>query len=85
MPGPLTIRPIQVSGGDLKKFVVLPYRLYADDPSFVPPLKGDALKKLVPGKNGWLSHASPARRLHTTPAPRASARGRAWWQGRGSG
>jgi len=57
MPGQLTIRPIDVKGADLKKFVNLPYRLYKDDANWVPPLKGDALKKLVPGKNGWLSHA----------------------------
>ena len=56
MPGQVTIRPID-NKGDLKKFVALPYRLYKDDPNFVPPLKGDALKKLIPGKNGWLSHA----------------------------
>ena len=56
MPGQVTIRPID-SKGDLNKFVALPYRLYKDDPNWVPPLKGDALKKLIPGKNGWLSHA----------------------------
>ena len=56
MPSDVTIRPISAKA-DLKKFVALPYRLYKDDPSFVPPLKGDALKKLIPGKNGWLSHA----------------------------
>ena len=50
MPGQMTIRPID-SKGDLKKFVALPYRLYKDDPNWVPPLKGDALKKLIPGKN----------------------------------
>ncbi|HEX4695825.1 N-acetyltransferase [Sphingomonas sp.] len=57
MPGPVTIRPIETKGADLKKFVDLPFRLYKDDPNWVPPLKGDATKKLIPGKNGWLSHA----------------------------
>lgn len=57
MPGQLTIRPIETRGADLKAFVALPYRLYRDDPNWVPPLKGDATKKLIAGKNGWLSHA----------------------------
>ena len=56
MPGQLHIRPID-SKADLKTFVALPYRLYKDDPNWVPPLKGDSLKKLIPAKNGWLSHA----------------------------
>lgn len=52
----LTIRPIE-SKSDRKAFVDLPFRLYADDPNWVPPLKGEALGLITPEKNGWYSHA----------------------------
>ncbi|MBB4154493.1 GNAT superfamily N-acetyltransferase [Sphingomonas jinjuensis] len=52
----LTIWPID-SKRDRKTFVDLPFRLYADDPHWVPPLKGEALGLLTPEKNGWYSHA----------------------------
>ena len=52
----LTIRPI-TSKADYKTFVDLPFRLYKDDPNWVPPLKGEALGLLLPDKNGWFSHA----------------------------
>ncbi|THD37700.1 MAG: N-acetyltransferase [Sphingomonas sp.] len=55
MPSP-TIRPIS-SKADRKKFVDLPFRLYKDDPNWVPPLKGEALGLITPEKNGWYSHA----------------------------
>nr|WP_307089255.1 N-acetyltransferase [Sphingomonas faeni] len=42
---------------DRKLFVDLPFRLYRDDPSWVPPLKGEALGLITPAKNGWFSHA----------------------------
>ncbi|WP_174280332.1 N-acetyltransferase [Sphingomonas bacterium] len=53
---PLAIRPIS-SKADRKRFVDLPFRLYADDPHWVPPLKGEALGLITPEKNGWYSHA----------------------------
>ena len=52
----LSIRPID-SKADRKKFVDLPFRLYKDDPNWVPPLKGEALGLITPEKNGWFSHA----------------------------
>ena len=52
----LTIRPIETKK-DRKAFVDLPFRLYADDPNWVPPLKGEALGLVTPEKNGWYSHA----------------------------
>jgi GNAT superfamily N-acetyltransferase len=52
----LAIRPIE-SKSDRKAFVDLPFRLYADDPNWVPPLKGEALELITPEKNGWYSHA----------------------------
>jgi len=56
MTAPATIRPIS-SKRDRKAFVDLPFRLYRDDPNWVPPLKGEALGLLTPEKNGWYSHA----------------------------
>nr|WP_255586540.1 GNAT family N-acetyltransferase [Hephaestia mangrovi] len=35
----------------------MPFRLYKDDPNWVPPLKGEALGLITPEKNGWFSHA----------------------------
>ncbi len=52
----VTIRPIS-SKRDRKSFVDLPFRLYKDDPNWVPPLKGEALGLITPEKNGWYSHA----------------------------
>ncbi|MGI4732709.1 MAG: dATP pyrophosphohydrolase [Janthinobacterium lividum] len=51
-----TIRPIDTKR-DRKAFVDLPFRLYRDDPEWVPPLKGEALGLITPEKNGWYSHA----------------------------
>ncbi|QDZ07950.1 N-acetyltransferase [Sphingomonas panacisoli] len=56
MPSPAAIRPID-SKADRKKFVDLPFRLYKNDPNWVPPLKGEALGLITPEKNGWFSHA----------------------------
>ena len=52
----LTIRPVETKR-DRKTFVDLPFRLYKDDPNWVPPLKGEALGLITPAKNGWFSHA----------------------------
>ncbi len=52
----ITIRPIE-SKRDRKAFIDLPFRLYADDPNWVPPLKNEALGLITPEKNGWFSHA----------------------------
>jgi GNAT superfamily N-acetyltransferase len=56
MAGSLSIRPVQTKR-DRKAFVDLPFRLYRDDPNWVPPLKGEALGLITPEKNGWYSHA----------------------------
>ena len=52
----LTIRPVETKR-DRKTFIDVPFRLYADDPNWVPPLKGEALGLITPAKNGWYSHA----------------------------
>jgi GNAT superfamily N-acetyltransferase len=46
-----------VSGkSDLKAFVDLPWRIYADDPAWVAPLKDEVYGLLTPGKNPWFEH-----------------------------
>ena len=56
MADQFTIRPIHTKR-DRQAFVDLPFRLYKDDPYWVPPLKGEALGLITPEKNGWYSHA----------------------------
>ena len=52
----VTIRPVE-SGADRKAFIELPFRLYADDPNWVPPLRSEVAGMIDPKKNGWFSHA----------------------------
>jgi hypothetical protein len=52
----LMIRSVETTA-DRKVFVDLPFRMYRDDPNWVPPLKGEALGLITPSKNGWFSHA----------------------------
>jgi len=42
---------------DLDSFVKLPFRLYRDDPNWVPPLLSDLKKTLTPGRNPFWNHA----------------------------
>jgi len=42
---------------DLDQFVKLPFRLYKDDPNWVPPLIGEAKRTLTPGQNPFWDHA----------------------------
>jgi hypothetical protein len=51
----INIRAID-SKADRKAFVELPYRLYANDPNWVPPLRGDVHELITPGKNPWFEH-----------------------------
>ncbi|MEE9433869.1 MAG: N-acetyltransferase [Sphingorhabdus sp.] len=51
----ISIRAV-ISKADHKAFVELPYRLYADDPNWVPPLKGEVHALLTPGENPWFEH-----------------------------
>jgi hypothetical protein len=45
-----------VSKADITAFVDLPFRLYAHDPNWVPPLKGEVRGLLDPAKNPWFEH-----------------------------
>ncbi len=51
----LNIRPVQTKA-DRTAFVDLPYRLYARDPNWVPPLKSEVHGLLLPAKNPWFEH-----------------------------
>ncbi|WCT72838.1 N-acetyltransferase [Sphingomonas naphthae] len=53
----VTIRPVATKA-DRKAFVDLPFRLYADNPAWVPPLKAEALGLITPGKNPWFEHGT---------------------------
>lgn len=41
----------------ISEFIDLQYRLYTDDPNWVPPLKDEVRGLLTPGKNPWFEHA----------------------------
>ncbi len=45
------------SASDLRKFVELPYRIYAGDPSWPPPLRSDVRWMLDEAKNPFWKHA----------------------------
>jgi hypothetical protein len=51
----IAIFPV-VSKADITAFVDLPFRLYAHDPNWVPPLKGEVRGLLDPAKNPWFEH-----------------------------
>ena len=51
----INIRPVSTQA-DKQAFVDLPFRLYADDPNWVPPLKSDVMATITPGKNPWFEH-----------------------------
>jgi hypothetical protein len=51
----ISIRPV-ISKADKKAFVDLPFRLYANDPNWVPPLKDEVHGLITPGKNPWFEH-----------------------------
>lgn len=55
-PSDIRVSPLS-SKADKKAFVALPWRLYADDPNWVAPLKGEAHDLITPGKNPFFSHA----------------------------
>jgi hypothetical protein len=56
MASGISIRPV-ISKADRKAFVDLPFRLYANDPAWIPPLKDEAYGLITPGKNPFFEHA----------------------------
>ncbi|MBZ6378325.1 N-acetyltransferase [Pacificimonas flava] len=56
----LIVRPVRTKA-DQKAFVDLPWKLYADDPSWRPPLKADVHHLIDgPATNPWFDHAEAA-------------------------
>ncbi len=51
----LVLRPVTTKA-DRVAFVDLPFRLYAKDPHWVPPLKDEVFGLITPGKNPWFGH-----------------------------
>jgi hypothetical protein len=45
---------------DKKAFIALAYRLNADDPNWIPPLKDEVNGLITPGRNPWFEHAEAA-------------------------
>jgi len=56
MPNGISIRPVSTKA-DRKAFVELPFRLYKDNPNWIPPLKDEAMGLITPGKNPFFEHA----------------------------
>ena len=51
----ITVRPV-VTAADRAAFIDLPFRLYATDPHWVPPLRSDVAELMTAGKNPWFEH-----------------------------
>lgn len=51
----IMIRPV-LTKADRKAFIDLPFRLYANDRNWVPPLKDEVSGLMTPGKNPWFEH-----------------------------
>lgn len=49
-----------VTGAEMKKFIMLPWRIYRSDPAWVPPLICEVKKLLSPAKNPFWNHAEAA-------------------------
>ena len=60
----LSIQPV-VTQRDLKRFVTFPWRIYRDDPNWVPPLIAGQMDKLIPDRNPFWEHAERALWLAT--------------------
>ncbi len=53
----IIITPV-CSKADLKAFVGLVWRLYRDDPNWVPPIRAEVIEAITPGKNPFFEHAT---------------------------
>lgn len=51
----LEVRPV-TTRRDLRTFIKLPWRLYRQEPNWVPPLLMDVKKRLDRGKNPFFKH-----------------------------
>jgi GNAT superfamily N-acetyltransferase len=58
-PVPVSICPIQLGNRrQLKAFIKFPWKIYGDDPNWVPPLILEQLHFFTPGRNPYLSHST---------------------------
>ena len=56
--GPVSIRPIELGNRrQLKTFIKFPWRIYQNEPNWIPPLILDQLHFFTPGKNPYFSHS----------------------------
>ena len=56
---PVSICPIELGNKrELKTFIKFPWRIYRDDPNWVPPLILDQLQFFTPGKNPYFAHST---------------------------
>lgn len=53
----INIQPVKTKK-DLKQFILFPWKIYARDPNWVPPLIMEMKEKLNPEKNPFFEHAS---------------------------
>lgn len=53
----IAVRPV-TGKAEFKTFVDIAYRLNSGDPYWVPPLRGDVVELLTPGKNPFYEHAT---------------------------
>jgi GNAT superfamily N-acetyltransferase len=51
----ITVRPV-LTKADRAAFVDVPFRLYAHDPNWVPPLRAEVKGLITPGSNPWFEH-----------------------------
>src|SRR5690606_36261593 len=56
---PASVRPVRTRA-DKTAFIDLAYRLNADDPHWVPPLKSEVRSLITPGRNPWFEHGEAA-------------------------
>ncbi|MFI5324766.1 MAG: N-acetyltransferase [Candidatus Rokuibacteriota bacterium] len=55
----VSIRPIEMGRRkELKAFVNFPWKIYRDDPNWVPPLIFEQLQFFTPGRNPYLAHSA---------------------------
>ena len=55
MSDTLTIRPV-TDKADRKKFVDFAWKVYCNDPAWIPPLKAEVHGLMDPGENPWFEH-----------------------------
>jgi GNAT superfamily N-acetyltransferase len=62
VPRPSALAPLEVrevkGGSDLNRFIKLPWRIYADDPNWVPPLLIEVKEFLNPRKHPFYQHGA---------------------------